>query len=222
MRFARGPLYRSPALVTHPFFPAVIHEIGHAAGFYHQHTRADRDEYVEILYDNIIPEQQHNFRKYTSGVDILEYDFESVMHYSSRAWRKADAEGEYTILALDPQYQDTMGGYDLSPLDARKVKIMYDEVQPDACIHTIRVGETIDRMIATYQVFRGLTNLNWKKVRKLNKEDIDWGLCPDADPSEPIVPFVVSFFFSLSLLPSPGLPTRSPFSLRRMTRIAAT
>eukprot|EP00064_Thunnus_orientalis_P008995 superscaffoldBa00001110_g9018 len=53
-------------------FGIVVHELGHVIGFWHEHTRPDRDEHVSIIRDNIQQGQEYNFLKMEPGeVDSL-------------------------------------------------------------------------------------------------------------------------------------------------------
>lgn len=64
-----------------------IHEIGHTVGLWHEQSRADRDQYVQIAFENIIAGLEHNFDQHiTDGRDIAAYDFDSIMHYPANAF----------------------------------------------------------------------------------------------------------------------------------------
>jgi hypothetical protein len=68
----------------------ILHEIGHAVGLLHEHNRADRDQYLErIALENIYPEALSNFQtRPEDGTESLDYDFESIMHYSQMAFSR--------------------------------------------------------------------------------------------------------------------------------------
>ena len=79
-----------------------LHEIGHAIGFWHEHTRPDRDSFVRINTSNIESGVEYNFEKRTySEVDShgYAYDYDSVMHY----WRtEFSGNGLPTIEVTNP------------------------------------------------------------------------------------------------------------------------
>merc|ERR1739838_893812 len=64
----------------------ILHEIMHVLGFAHEQARPDRDEHVQVLWDNIPKKSRINFAKETGKVwDSFNspYDVKSLMHYGS-------------------------------------------------------------------------------------------------------------------------------------------
>lgn len=60
----------------------ILHELTHVLGFYHEHQRPDRDNYITILMDNVKSKLTHQFQKLEFDTYGMEYDFGSIMHYS--------------------------------------------------------------------------------------------------------------------------------------------
>lgn len=84
----------------------MCHEIIHALGLHHEHTREDRDQYITIQWDNILPGKpqlwhvaallrqtlfvhqlimfegkEKNFKLKGGDTLDLPYDLKSIMHY---------------------------------------------------------------------------------------------------------------------------------------------
>lgn len=79
----------------------IIHEFIHALGFFHQQSAPERDDYVDVVWDNIQEGKERNFEKREASNSLgFPYDYESVMHYSDKAFSK---NGERTIVPKDPE-----------------------------------------------------------------------------------------------------------------------
>lgn len=84
-----------------------------------------RDEFIEVHLDNVPSYLRHNFNKlppYFINSRGITYDYNSVMHYSSKAF---SINGEDTTSANQPGIP--IGPeYGLSKLDAVQANLMYN------------------------------------------------------------------------------------------------
>lgn len=123
----------------------IVHEFGHALGYWHEQSRPDRDTYVQIEWDRIITGYGHNFEKYGSAGVYGPYDFDSLMHYGQCSFSccgagpplacqttgcGADLSNCRTITVLPPytEWQDKIGQRGgLSFWDAQVMSFLYPE-----------------------------------------------------------------------------------------------
>ncbi|KAJ6636301.1 Zinc metalloproteinase nas-14 [Pseudolycoriella hygida] len=102
----------------------IMHEMIHALGFYHEQSRPDRDNFVEILWDNIQPEFEFAFDKYPDS-DVstfgVPYNYESIMHYKGHDFSK---NKQPTIVAKNGAKVGSVGY--LQETDIQKLKLMYE------------------------------------------------------------------------------------------------
>ncbi|MEP1487817.1 MAG: M12 family metallopeptidase [Algibacter sp.] len=99
----------------------IIHEILHALGFYHEHTRPDRDDYININWNNIESKYRSNFDKSISqsyGV----FDYNSVMLYSSYAFA---TDTSIATMTKKNDASNFWGGSNLSATDIAAIVDMY-------------------------------------------------------------------------------------------------
>ncbi|KHJ90478.1 astacin [Oesophagostomum dentatum] len=106
------------------------HEIGHALGMFHTHSRHDRDDFIMLNAKNIQPGWEDQFDKETKKTNDnygITYDYGSVMHYGATRFAllyefvkrlcltakvfefSATYNDEYTMVPYDENYIETLG-----------------------------------------------------------------------------------------------------------------
>nr|AAV84221.1 astacin-type metalloprotease [Culicoides sonorensis] len=104
----------------------IMHEFIHALGFYHMQSTYNRDEYVDVKYENIEPGKENNFNKYTEDTVTdygIEYDYNSVMHYGRTGF---SINGEPTLVPIKDPEAKIGQRVGLSRRDIEKLNKMYD------------------------------------------------------------------------------------------------
>ncbi|XP_013114159.2 seminal metalloprotease 1 [Stomoxys calcitrans] len=103
----------------------IMHEVLHSLGFHHQQCASDRDDFVRIVEENIKDGKESNFKKYDENTvsDFgIQYDYGSILHYSSTAFSK---NGEKTIVPLLGEDIEIGQRRALSSSDIAKLNLMY-------------------------------------------------------------------------------------------------
>ncbi|GFR27862.1 zinc metalloproteinase nas-8, partial [Trichonephila clavata] len=108
---------------------SAVHEIGHALGLWHEHSRSDRDDYLEIIWSNIKPGAEQNFLKLKPWENNLlgeEFDYNSIMLYGEYAFAK-----DKKSMTMKPRKEGVVIGLindkpGLSESDVRRINKLYE------------------------------------------------------------------------------------------------
>uniref|UniRef100_G3VYV7 Metalloendopeptidase n=1 Tax=Sarcophilus harrisii TaxID=9305 RepID=G3VYV7_SARHA len=143
----------------------VQHELFHTLGFVHEQSRSDRNDYVTIREDNILPGTESNFKYFSDK--LLEYlnvpyDYISLLHYPQDAFQKGS---EPTIVTRNPDFMDMIGQrIDFSDYDVEKLNRRYNcsssKIFMDSCDFEL---ENICGMIQSSE-----DNGDWQRVSQVS------------------------------------------------------
>ncbi|GFS72987.1 astacin [Nephila pilipes] len=109
------------------YIGSIVHEIGHAIGFWHEHQRQDRNKYVIIYEKNVTSGLLDNFDKTEPQDEILYniFDYNSIMIYGNYAFSKRLWESK-TLESTDKrQLTEPWSKPGVDNSDIERVKCMY-------------------------------------------------------------------------------------------------
>jgi hypothetical protein len=109
----------------------VVHVLMHVLGYWHEHQRPDRDQYVAVQTANVDPTRSNDFDIVPTGNSRgRPYDFDSVMHF---AGTEGGIGGAITLLVLPPNtnLQNSIGQRThLSTGDVDALRLVYGSSVP--------------------------------------------------------------------------------------------
>ncbi|KAL2086596.1 hypothetical protein ACEWY4_017655 [Coilia grayii] len=113
----------------------IQHELLHALGFYHEHTRSDRDDHIRINWEYVSAGKKTPFKYYikSASSDFAKrdtnnlntpYDYSSIMHYSRYAYSTSQSQATITPIP-DPTVEIGQRN-ELSDTDILRVNKLYE------------------------------------------------------------------------------------------------
>ncbi|GIY31335.1 zinc metalloproteinase nas-13 [Caerostris darwini] len=105
----------------------IIHELGHAIGFFHEQNRSDRDQYLIIYWENIQQGMDTQFFLLKAHENLLldRFDYNSIMLYSNTAFSK-DGRSQTMVSRQGVPLREAYEKPGLSNSDVYRIQKMYN------------------------------------------------------------------------------------------------
>ncbi|CAB1318744.1 unnamed protein product [Coregonus sp. 'balchen'] len=140
----------------------LCHELMHALGLHHEHTRPDRDQYVTVQWDNVVTGKESNFMVKEGDTQDLPYDYDSIMHYGTYYF---SSNQNPTIDSKKRGVQIGQRNH-LSPLDITRLNKLYqcEDLQYDLAIVEGDIMISEDRLAvkSLWPTKEGITSIPYK------------------------------------------------------------
>ena len=164
-----------------------LHELGHTLGLIHEQVRTDRDNYIEIHWENITDDRSNSnssclpkgstYQNTQFAIDnksrsLTDYDMASVMHYPAPAtgWQGCPPDQEVWTMRWKKNPAQRLGGQVngkdadgwkvLTKLDVEGLNTLYDDIPGWSKGQTVPDAGTTDS--PALAVFQNRLYLAWK------------------------------------------------------------
>jgi astacin len=104
----------------------ILHELMHTIGFFHEQSRPDRDDYIQVVWENIEEKYHLQFKKILrwrhEGKSPFPFSFKTIMLYDSKVF--SQVKGDYSMVTSEGDPFEVERGFLLED-DIKRINRLY-------------------------------------------------------------------------------------------------